>query len=223
MCCVLSKNSLERTQNWTNILTAHVQIVLVLFWKFDPHFSQESNCMTADLQHCRENGTGRSSTAVYKIFPLLKFAHWLTRSSVQTHSEPRHSSLAPAWTILASAWDHPSFPCLQRRNLVRLCGKMPRNPYKPKWQKQQWGKMCKESRARCCQSTPKPGPFSLPRAHKRVEVISKRILLSLESDFYYYFLLSDFLGIACFFLTFTAESPHFCISLFLSLEELYSS
>lgn len=51
----------------------------------------------------------------------------------------------------------------QERNLVNL-QIMPCNPYKPKLQKQQWGKMCKESQARCCQSTPKPGPFSLPTA-----------------------------------------------------------
>lgn len=107
----------------------------------------------------------------------------------------------------------------QKRNLVSF-QVTPCNPYKPKLQKQQWGKMCKESRARCCQSTPKPGPLSLPRAHRRVEVTSKRILFSLEPDFFF---LSDFLVIACFFLTLTAESPDFCISLSLSLEELYRS
>lgn len=229
---VLSKNSLEKAQNWTSILTAHVQMVgnFIPYYIFFLHSSQSLIPISAKnhtgrlltFRHYREDSTDKSSTATYKIIPLLKFAHWLTRSLVQTHSEPRHSSPAPAWTTLASAWDHPSFPCLQRRNLVRLRQNTTQS-LQAQMAKQQWGKMCKESRARCCQSTPKPGPFSLPRAHKRVEVISKRILLSLESDFHYYFLLSDFLVIACFFLTFTAESPHFCMSLFLSLEELYSS
>jgi len=127
---VLSKNSLEKAQNWTSILTAHVQMVgnFIPYCIFFLHSSQSLIPISAKnhtgrlltFRHYREDSTDKSSTATYKIIPLLKFAHWLTRSLVQTHSEPRHSSPAPAWTTLASAWDHPSFPCLQRRNLVRL-------------------------------------------------------------------------------------------------------
>lgn len=39
----------------------------------------------------------------------------LTISWVLTHSGPRHFSPAPAWTILALAWDRPSCPCLEER------------------------------------------------------------------------------------------------------------
>ena len=82
--------------------------------------------------------------------------------------------------------------------------------------------MCKESQARCCQSTPKLGPFSLPTAHKSGSHLQRDSLL-FRAWFFFAFLLSDFLVIAFFFLTLTAESPDFCIWLLFWLEELYRS
>lgn len=194
------------TNNWDFHPLPLLFLLLPLLWNVLGFLSQPR----ISLRSCWPPGlTGMTILTDLPLLFMTKspfFPHSLTISSVQTRSEPRHSSPAPAWTIPASAWGHPSYPCLPRKKPGKFSGNALQS-LQAQTAKTTMGQNVQRKPSKMLPEHSQAG--SVQFAYSTQLSGSHLQKDSLLFGAYFFFFVSDTLVITCFFLTLSAESPNF--------------